>query len=156
MNQLRLPKVVGMGQVLWVFFKSVLKNLHLLPLHHQLGFLGFRALRRCQWRRKSIWTRCSSARTTVTSGTLISWAPFRSTLHLAEASKAQFSRDYSDHFALVRAYKDWKEAERGVARYEYCWKNFISAQSMKAIDTLQREFYSAFKEYVLNFNARWL
>ncbi|KAL7230022.1 hypothetical protein ACSBR2_008548 [Camellia fascicularis] len=81
MNQLRLPKVVGMGQVFCVFFKSVFENLHLLPLHHQLGFPGFQALRRCQWRRKSIWTRCSSARTTVTSGTLISWAPFRTTFH---------------------------------------------------------------------------
>ncbi|CAL5433138.1 unnamed protein product [Camellia sinensis] len=62
--------------VSWVFFESVFENLHL----HQLGFPGFRALRRCQWRRKSIWTRCSSARTTVTCGTPISWAPFRPTL----------------------------------------------------------------------------
>ncbi|KAI8019032.1 hypothetical protein LOK49_LG04G00493 [Camellia lanceoleosa] len=75
---------------------------------------------------------------------------------LAEASKTQFSRDYSDHFALVRAYEGWKEVERDVAGYEYCWKNFLSAQSMKAIDTLRREFYFSLKEYVLNFNARFL
>ncbi|XP_028079133.1 DExH-box ATP-dependent RNA helicase DExH5, mitochondrial-like [Camellia sinensis] len=39
---------------------------------------------------------------------------------LAEATKAQFSCDYSDHLALVRAYEGWKEAERDVAGYEYC------------------------------------
>ena len=57
-------------------------------------------------------------------------------LQLAEAAKAQFSRDYSDHLALVRAYEGWKEVERDVAGYVYCWKNFLSAQSMKAIDAL--------------------
>ncbi|CAL5432635.1 unnamed protein product [Camellia sinensis] len=55
---------------------------------------------------------------------------------LAEAAKAQFSRDYSDNLALVRAYEAWKEAERDVAGYEYCWKNFLFAQSMKTIDAL--------------------
>ncbi|CAL5436568.1 unnamed protein product [Camellia sinensis] len=55
---------------------------------------------------------------------------------LAEAAKAQFSRDYSDNLALVRAYEAWKEAERDVAGYEYCRKNFLFAQSMKTIDAL--------------------
>ncbi|KAI7985071.1 Metal transporter Nramp2 [Camellia lanceoleosa] len=41
-----------------------------------------------------------------------------------------------DHLALVRAYEAWKEAERDVAGYEYYWKNFLSAQSMKATDAL--------------------
>ncbi|KAI7981950.1 hypothetical protein LOK49_Contig5G00017 [Camellia lanceoleosa] len=57
-------------------------------------------------------------------------------IELAEAAKAQFSRDYSDNLALVRDYKAWKEVERDVAGYEYCWKNFLYAQSMKAIDAL--------------------
>ncbi|CAL5359894.1 unnamed protein product [Camellia sinensis] len=65
---------------------------------------------------------------------------------LAEAAKAQFSHDYSDHLALVWAYEGWKEAERDVVGYEYCWTNFLSAQSMKAIDALRREFYSSLKE----------
>ncbi|KAG5532314.1 hypothetical protein RHGRI_026818 [Rhododendron griersonianum] len=65
---------------------------------------------------------------------------------LAEAAKAQFSRDYSDHLALVRAYEGWKDAERDLAGYEYCWKNFLSAQSMKAIDALRREFYSLLRD----------
>ncbi|KAI7981960.1 hypothetical protein LOK49_Contig5G00020 [Camellia lanceoleosa] len=57
-------------------------------------------------------------------------------IELAEAAKAQFSRDYSDNLALVRDYEAWKEVERDVAGYEYCWKNFLYAQSMKAIDAL--------------------
>ncbi|XP_055800682.1 DExH-box ATP-dependent RNA helicase DExH5, mitochondrial isoform X1 [Solanum dulcamara] len=61
---------------------------------------------------------------------------------LADAAKAHFSRDFSDHLALVRAYEGWRDAERDLAGYEYCWKNFLSAQSMKAIDSLRREFYS--------------
>ncbi|GMQ01830.1 hypothetical protein CsSME_00048322 [Camellia sinensis var. sinensis] len=75
---------------------------------------------------------------------------------LAEAAKTQFSHDYSDHLALFWAYKGWKEVERDVARYEYCWKNFLLAQTIKAIDVLRGEFYSSLKEYVLNFNARWM
>ncbi|KAJ8562979.1 hypothetical protein K7X08_031431 [Anisodus acutangulus] len=65
---------------------------------------------------------------------------------LAEAAKAHFSRDFSDHLALVRAYEGWRDAERDLAGYEYCWKNFLSAQSMKAIDSLRREFYSLLNE----------
>jgi ATP-dependent RNA helicase DHX36 len=69
-----------------------------------------------------------------------------SSLQLAEAAKSQFSRDYSDHFALVRAYEGWKDAERDIAGYEYCWRNFLSVQSMKAIDSLRKEFFSLLKD----------
>ncbi|KAK8492608.1 hypothetical protein V6N11_030831 [Hibiscus sabdariffa] len=65
---------------------------------------------------------------------------------LAEAAKSQFSQDYSDHLALVRAYEGWKEAEIDLAGYDYCWKNFLSAQSMKAIDLLRGEFLSLLKD----------
>ncbi|GER44447.1 ATP-dependent RNA helicase [Striga asiatica] len=65
---------------------------------------------------------------------------------LAEAAKAQFSRDYSDHLALVRAYEGWKVADKDFAAQEYCWKNFLSVQSMKAIDSLRQEFYSLLKD----------
>ncbi|KAL2904761.1 DExH-box ATP-dependent RNA helicase DExH5 mitochondrial [Bienertia sinuspersici] len=65
---------------------------------------------------------------------------------LAEAAKAQFSRDFSDHLALVRAYEGWKNAEKEYSGYDYCWKNFLSVQSMKAIDSLRREFYSLLKD----------
>ncbi|PPS04479.1 hypothetical protein GOBAR_AA16182 [Gossypium barbadense] len=65
---------------------------------------------------------------------------------LAEAAKLQFSHDHSDHLALVRAYEGWKEAEKDLAGYDYCWKNFLSAQSMKAIDSLREEFLSLLKD----------
>ncbi|KAM4097227.1 hypothetical protein ACJW30_08G165200 [Castanea mollissima] len=65
---------------------------------------------------------------------------------LAEAAKYQFSRDYSDHLALVRAYEGWIDAERDLAGYEYCWRNFLSVQSIKAIDSLRREFFSLLKD----------
>ncbi|XP_015579120.2 DExH-box ATP-dependent RNA helicase DExH5, mitochondrial isoform X2 [Ricinus communis] len=65
---------------------------------------------------------------------------------LAEAAKSQFSCDYSDHLALVRAYEGWKDAERNFAGYDYCWKNFLSMQSMKAIDSLRKEFLSLLKD----------
>ncbi|XP_034684498.1 DExH-box ATP-dependent RNA helicase DExH5, mitochondrial isoform X4 [Vitis riparia] len=67
-------------------------------------------------------------------------------LALAEAAKAQFSHDYSDHLALVRAYEGWKDAEKDQIGCEYCWKNFLSAQSMKAIDSLRKEFFSLLKD----------
>lgn len=67
-------------------------------------------------------------------------------LQLAEAAKAQFSRDYSDHLAIVRAYEGWKDAEIDFAGYEYCWKNFLSVQSMKAIDALRRDFFSLLRD----------
>uniref|UniRef100_A0A7N2KKK4 RNA helicase n=2 Tax=Quercus lobata TaxID=97700 RepID=A0A7N2KKK4_QUELO len=65
---------------------------------------------------------------------------------LAEAAKYQFSRDYSDHLALVRAYEGWIDAERDLAGYEYCWRNFLSVQSIKAIDSLRKEFFSLLKD----------
>lgn len=66
---------------------------------------------------------------------------------LAESAKAQFSaRDYSDHLALVRAYDGWKDAERQESGYEYCWKNFLSAQTLRAIDSLRRQFFSLLKD----------
>ncbi|XP_075483451.1 DExH-box ATP-dependent RNA helicase DExH5, mitochondrial isoform X1 [Primulina tabacum] len=65
---------------------------------------------------------------------------------LAEAAKAQFSYDFSDHLALVRAYEGWKVADRDLAGYEYCWNNFLSAQSMSAIDSLRKEFYNLLKD----------
>ncbi|KAH9609039.1 hypothetical protein KSS87_007653 [Heliosperma pusillum] len=68
------------------------------------------------------------------------------TLQLADAAKVQFYRDYSDHLALIRAYDGWKSAEKEFGGYDYCWKNFISVQSMKAIDSLRKEFYSLLKD----------
>lgn len=66
---------------------------------------------------------------------------------LAEASKAQFSsRDYSDHLALIRAYEGWKDAEKRQAGYDYCWKNFLSLQTLRAIDSLRKQFFYLLKD----------
>ncbi|KAG6672948.1 hypothetical protein I3842_16G084700 [Carya illinoinensis] len=66
---------------------------------------------------------------------------------LAESAKAQFSgREYSDHLALVRAYEGWKVAERQQSGYEYCWKNFLSVQTLKAIDSLRKQFFCLLKD----------
>ncbi|GMI73277.1 ABA overly sensitive 6 [Hibiscus trionum] len=60
---------------------------------------------------------------------------------LAGTAKSRFSaKDYSDHMALVRAYEGWKDAEREGSAYEYCWRNFLSAQTLQAIHSLRRQF----------------
>ncbi|KAI3774002.1 hypothetical protein L1987_48544 [Smallanthus sonchifolius] len=61
---------------------------------------------------------------------------------LAESAKAQFSgRDNSDHLTLLRAYAGWKAAERQQSGQEYCWRNFLSSQTLRAIDSLRKQFY---------------
>lgn len=66
---------------------------------------------------------------------------------LAESAKAQFSADeYSDHLALIRAYEGWKDAEKEQSGYEYCWKNFLSAQTLKAMDSLRKQFFFLLKD----------
>ncbi|ONI21426.1 hypothetical protein PRUPE_2G065300 [Prunus persica] len=62
-------------------------------------------------------------------------------LALAGTAKSRFSaKDYSDHMALVRAYEGWKDAEREGSAYEYCWRNFLSAQTLQAIHSLRKQF----------------
>lgn len=66
---------------------------------------------------------------------------------LAGIAKARFSaKDYSDHMALVRAYEGWKDAEREGSSYEYCWRNFLSVQTLQAIDSLRRQFSFILKD----------
>lgn len=68
-------------------------------------------------------------------------------LQLAESAKAQFAgRNHSDHLALVRAFDGWKDAEREQSGYEYCWRNFLSAQTLRAIDSLRKQFYFLLKD----------
>lgn len=63
------------------------------------------------------------------------------------AAKSRFSaKDYSDHMALVRAYEGWKEAEREGSAYEYCWRNFLSAQTLQAIHSLRKQFNFILKD----------
>ncbi|XP_011046462.1 PREDICTED: ATP-dependent RNA helicase DHX36-like isoform X1 [Populus euphratica] len=66
---------------------------------------------------------------------------------LAGTAKSRFSaKDYSDHMALVRAYEGWKEAEREGSAYEYCWRNFLSAQTLQAIHSLRKQFSFILKD----------
>ncbi|CAI0442326.1 unnamed protein product [Linum tenue] len=66
---------------------------------------------------------------------------------LAGTAKSRFSaKDYSDHMALVRAYEGWKDAEREGSAYEYCWRNFLSAQTMQAIHSLRKQFSFILKD----------
>ncbi|KAJ1411586.1 Double-stranded RNA-binding domain [Sesbania bispinosa] len=48
--------------------------------------------------------------------------------------------------ALVRAYEGWKDAEREGSAYEYCWRNFLSAQTLQAIHSLRKQFSFILKE----------
>ncbi|KAK9115062.1 hypothetical protein Syun_021859 [Stephania yunnanensis] len=66
---------------------------------------------------------------------------------LAESAKSQFAaKDYSDHLALIHAFEGWKEAELEQYGYEYCWKNFLSAQTLKAIDSLKTQYLSLLED----------
>lgn len=68
-------------------------------------------------------------------------------MQLAESAKAQFAaRAYSDHLALIRAHEGWKDAEAQQAGYEYCWRNFLSSQTLKAIDSLRKQFFYLLKD----------
>jgi hypothetical protein len=70
-----------------------------------------------------------------------------SPVQLAESAKLQFScREYSDHLAIVHAYDGWREAERDRNGYDYCWRNFLSAQTLKALDSLRRQFIFLLKD----------
>ncbi|ONM09236.1 DEA(D/H)-box RNA helicase family protein [Zea mays] len=70
-----------------------------------------------------------------------------SAISLAGTAKARFSaKDYSDHMALVRAYEGWKDAEREGSAYEYCWRNFLSSQTLQAIHSLRKQFSYILKD----------
>ncbi|KAK6143234.1 hypothetical protein DH2020_023582 [Rehmannia glutinosa] len=66
---------------------------------------------------------------------------------LAGTAKSRFSaKDYSDHMALVRAFEGWKDAEREGSAYEYCWRNFLSLQTLQAIHSLRKQFTYILKD----------
>ena len=48
--------------------------------------------------------------------------------------------------ALVRAYEGWKDAEREGSAYDYCWRNFLSAQTLQAIHSLRKQFNFILKD----------
>lgn len=48
---------------------------------------------------------------------------------------------YSDHIALIRAYEGWKTALSEQTAYEYCWRHYLSAQTLQAIHSLRNQFH---------------
>lgn len=72
---------------------------------------------------------------------------FLFSFQLAGTAKSRFSaKDYSDHMALVRAYEGWKDAEREGSGYDYCWRNFLSSQTLQAIHSLRKQFNFILKD----------
>ncbi|GER32891.1 RNA helicase family protein [Striga asiatica] len=66
---------------------------------------------------------------------------------LAESAKSHFSaRDFSDHLTVVRAFEGWKKAESEQYGHEYCWRNFLSTQTLRAIDSLKKQFLYLLKD----------
>lgn len=66
---------------------------------------------------------------------------------LAEEARSSFAgNDSSDHIALVRAYEGWQEAMGRGSGYDYCWKNFLSLQTLQGMSSLRRQFSSVLTE----------
>nr|GEU87293.1 DExH-box ATP-dependent RNA helicase DExH3 isoform X1 [Tanacetum cinerariifolium] len=60
----------------------------------------------------------------------------------ASTAKSMFSaKFYSDHIALIRAYEGWKTAVSEQTAYEYCWRHYLSAQTLQAIHSLRNQFH---------------
>ncbi|XP_024627593.2 DExH-box ATP-dependent RNA helicase DExH3 [Medicago truncatula] len=62
-------------------------------------------------------------------------------------AKSRFSaNDYSDHMVFVRAYEGWKDAKRERSDYNYCWRNFLSSQTLHEIHSIRKQLSSILKE----------
>ena len=62
---------------------------------------------------------------------------------LAEEARAGFAgTDSSDHIALIRAYEGWQESMAEGSAFDYCWKNFLSFQTLQGMHSLRRQFSS--------------
>ncbi|XP_024401897.1 DExH-box ATP-dependent RNA helicase DExH3 [Physcomitrium patens] len=66
---------------------------------------------------------------------------------LADESRLSFAGgDASDHIALVRAYEGWQEAMTYGTAYDYCWKNFLSFQTLQGMTSLRKQFSSVLRD----------
>jgi len=62
---------------------------------------------------------------------------------LAEQARSSFAgNDSSDHIALVRAYEGWQAAMTRGNAFDYCWRNFLSFQTLQGMNSLRRQFAS--------------
>ncbi|XP_074635335.1 ATP-dependent DNA/RNA helicase DHX36-like isoform X1 [Acropora palmata] len=65
----------------------------------------------------------------------------------AERARAYFAGDTrSDHLALLRAFQGWEQASRGGREREFCWRNFLSGNTMKMIKDMKQQFSSLLRD----------
>ncbi|KAM7476896.1 hypothetical protein LguiB_024139 [Lonicera macranthoides] len=124
-------KIMGLLHPLPIGFRLDATNLDIVP---EPGYMGGPLFKPCYFHPPSnLGSVCS--------------LPDTIYLQLAGTAKSRFSaKDYSDHMALVRAYEGWKDAEREGTAYEYCWRNFLSSQTLQAIHSLRKQFSFILKD----------
>lgn len=47
---------------------------------------------------------------------------------------------YSDHIALLKAYKGWKDAKRNHREKAFCWDFFLSPMTLQMMDDMRKQF----------------
>lgn len=69
---------------------------------------------------------------------------------MVDEIRGNFAEDSrSDHIMLANAYKGWEEAtSRGNAR-QYCWKNYLSQNTLQLLSSMKQQFATLLKD--LNF-----
>ncbi|XP_024515116.1 DExH-box ATP-dependent RNA helicase DExH3 [Selaginella moellendorffii] len=61
--------------------------------------------------------------------------------NLADQAKYDFAgREASDHIGLVRAFEGWEAAMSNQVASSYCWKNFLSMQTLLGMSSLRKQF----------------
>lgn len=66
---------------------------------------------------------------------------------LSEQARHKFAgHDFSDHMTTVRAYEAWQNAMKEGTASEFCWKNFLSMQTLMGIASLRRQFMCLLQE----------
>jgi len=59
----------------------------------------------------------------------------------AEQARIRFAGDTrSDHIALLNAFQGWEKASLQGSERDYCWTNFLSANTMKMIKDMKKQF----------------
>lgn len=65
----------------------------------------------------------------------------------AEVARSNFAGDTrSDHLALLKAFQGWEQALRQGRERDYCWRNFLSGNTMKMIRDMKQQFSSLLRE----------
>eukprot|EP00249_Psilotum_nudum_P023285 c28819_g1_i1 orf=80-3292(+) len=60
---------------------------------------------------------------------------------VADAARRQFAGvSYSDHIAILRAFEEWQVAKRNGKEQQFCWKNFLSAPTLRMMEDMRLQF----------------